>query len=184
MKSALLFLILLLVIPACHQESVETSGSPIAPRVSSEQLCSQDTGNALDFDGKRKPDLPTIEELVIQNCYTVRDAVDAWARESGGDYPRCLTDESPLGNTLIDFLPNGRLLINPFTEYRTEPGCGLAAWRGETRYIGFMVVDGEPKAYTITGCGGSGDMIITITKYPEPEDNEADGKVVMRARKL
>lgn len=91
-----------------------------------------------------------MEARVIDNCWQVRDAVEAWAAESGGFYPGNLSEKSPLGNTVFDLLPDGRLLENPYTGQRTEPMDGVSACPGQSGYM-VRCSEGENTGYAITG---------------------------------
>ena len=110
---------------------------------------------------KKEAELPTpvepsLEDLVIQNCYIVRDAAEAFAVQNGR-YPS-LVDE------FASLLPNGEMLENPFQGYRTEPIDGPASFPGETGYQ--VARDGSGNTgYGISGYGES-DIIITLSKQP------------------
>ena len=63
-----------------------------------------------------------LEDRVIENCLTVQAAVEVFAAENGGIYPSNVgAEETRLGNTVIDLLPGGQHLKNPYTSFRTEP---------------------------------------------------------------
>lgn len=178
----LLLLILLLAVPACRDDGGESPGSPVTPELALERHAMSSAESGLEIDRKAKPDVLTIEERVIENCYIVRDAVEAWARESGGSYPDTPWSKSPLGNTLYDLLPNSAPLMNPFTGHRVDPQVGVAAHAGESGYIG-VEVGSRIAGYFITGCGHEdGIVIVTITKLPDPENDESTGKDVLRAQ--
>ncbi len=107
---------------------------------------------------------PSLEDLVIANCYTVRAAVEAFAAENNGGYPLQTTHRTPSGNNLFDLLPGGVLLENPFTQIRTEPTDGLASLPGQTAYsavIGGLTAVG----YAISGFGAD-SLIIVLSKLP------------------
>ncbi len=94
------------------------------------------------------------EQQVIRNCWIVKAAVEAWAAESGSRIPACLASLSPLGNTLIDFLPEGHLMINPFMLLCDTPAPGPVHFPGSVGYwIRDVDHDGEPDAYYIEGQG-------------------------------
>jgi hypothetical protein len=92
-------------------------------------------------------------EKVIANCYTVRDAVEQFALDNGGVYPDDLADTDQSGNTVIDLLPEGRNLLNPYHLCYCEPQDGAADEAGETGYI--VVTDwwGNNVGYVISGWG-------------------------------
>jgi hypothetical protein len=76
----------------------------------------------------------SLENAVRENCEAVLSAAEAFVFENGGDWPLTLDEETPLGNTLIDFLPGGQYLENPFTHELTEPIHGRAVTPGRTGY--------------------------------------------------
>ncbi len=98
------------------------------------------------------------DDRVIQNCYLVQAAVEAFAADNNGVYANNGGSVNPLGKKLTDYLPGGRLLINPYSTARTEPNWGgLAATAGGTGYLsvdtnGDLVMDG----YNIDGITGDG----------------------------
>ena len=80
---------------------------------------------------------------------------------SGGLYPGDVdTDTTPGGDTLIDMLPNGQLLSNPFTRNSTEPINGTAASSGQIGYLPYLL-NGIRVGYTISGFGCEA-MVITL----------------------
>jgi hypothetical protein len=94
------------------------------------------------------------EQQVIRNAWIVKAAVEAWSAESGDRIPACLASLSPLGNTLIDFLPDGHLMINPFMLLCDTPASGPVHVPGS---VGYWILDvdhdGEPDVYYIQGQG-------------------------------
>jgi hypothetical protein len=99
--------------------------------------------------------LLTKERQVIENCLLVRDAAEAFAADNNGVYSNGLADYTPAGMTVIDYLPVGRLLVNPFTGYPTEPVVGVPAARGSTGYLALDIDgDGTMDGYKIDGLGG------------------------------
>ena len=81
-------------------------------------------------------DMFYLEDQTIANCYTVLEAVEAFASENNGVYPTDIgADTTPSGKTVTDLLPGGRLLVNPYTLAATEPTNGSAAVPGGTGYL-------------------------------------------------
>jgi hypothetical protein len=79
--------------------------------------------------------------LVRQNCAIVMAAAEAFAGDNNGIYAGNVgADINPMGKTVIDYLPEGRLLENPVILARTVPRDGAAAQWGETAYL---PVDGD-----------------------------------------
>jgi len=114
------------------------------------------------------------DDSVVQNCETVRDAVEVFASLNDGWYPGGLWDTTPGGDTVIDFLPSGTLLDNPYTGVPTEPTSGVAVLFGQTGYLVRRGPQERNAGYTITGYGWCGE-IVTIsvlhqgTTSPGPE---------------
>lgn len=95
---------------------------------------------------------------VVQNCQIVRDAVEDFASQNDGWYPSGFTDTTPGGDTVIDLLPSGTLLDNPYTGAATEPVSGTAAVLGQTGYTVRNDTQGRNAGYTITGYGWCGEI--------------------------
>ena len=91
------------------------------------------------------------EQIVLENAALVRAAADAFAAETGGRYPADVdSDTTPSGKTLIDLLPDGALLLNPFERQRLEPRNGLAQSRGA---IGYEQVEAVPGSMQMNAWG-------------------------------
>ncbi len=104
---------------------------------------------------------PSKDDLVIANCYTVQQAVEAFAAGNGGEYPVNIAVQPNLdGNTVLDLLPNGVYLTNPYTNVATEPTVGYGGWLGETAYS-VTLVGLVPLNYIITGWGET-DVIFQL----------------------
>jgi prepilin-type N-terminal cleavage/methylation domain-containing protein len=103
------------------------------------------------------------EARVKGNCHTVQLAAEDFAVQNDGVYAANTGDALPNGDTLIDLLPSGALLENPFTRADSEPIDGAAATVGQTGYI---VVDdngdGVNDGYAITGYGEH-EVVLTLT---------------------
>jgi hypothetical protein len=104
-----------------------------------------------------------LEDSVRANCLRVQVAAERFASLNNGVYAADVdADCTPEGQTITDLLPNGALLMNPFTRACTEPVNGSAANPGETGYVP-IVQNGINVGYTITGVGAeTGTVIITI----------------------
>ena len=102
---------------------------------------------------------PTFEDLVIANCYTVQAAIEAFAAENNGEYPSDLYDRSLAGNRLLDLLPGGTRLENPFTKKLTEPSdFKFPVYPGQT------VFRSASTGYLIVGFGKTNQVIISLEK--------------------
>lgn len=104
---------------------------------------------------------PPEEAIVVSNCRTVQFAAERFAALNNGIYPGGLSDTTPSGDTIIDLLPNGSLLENPFTRCRTEPVNCYAGNPGETGYS-VVVHHGCNTGYHISGAGRGGKNIVLI----------------------
>jgi type IV pilus assembly protein PilA len=102
------------------------------------------------------------EASVKSNCHTVQLASEDFAVQNNGVYAADLADVTPGGDTIIDLLPNGANLENPFTKAATEPVDAAAANPGESGYVVIQDGSGTNVGYTITGFGKDA-LIITLT---------------------
>ncbi len=91
-----------------------------------------------DVESPSAPPEPSIEELeakVIENCNTFRDALLEYKDDNEGYCPVDIHNEiNDLGLTVIDYLPDGQLMENPFTGELTEPVYGSAIDPGQIGY--------------------------------------------------
>ena len=92
--------------------------------------CRDDNNPVVSFDK------PTPEEITLQNCHIAQEAADAFAEENNGEYAKSLADTSLAGHTLIDLLPGGEYLVNPYTGLKTEPQHPV--WPPELGEIQYM----------------------------------------------
>lgn len=179
-------ILLSLIASACTEKISETlvgSGSPVAqPGQTIDQkgfdsvgmfaVCpveeSEENEMALLRPGRRHL---TNDELVIRNCFLVRDAAEAWAAESGGDYPGDPESRNLSGHTLIDFLPGGMHLVNPYDGSKSQPM--YLAWGnpGEVDYLSFdddrCNPSCDPNGYMITGFGEFGEVFQVTHGWPD-----------------
>ena len=118
-------------------------------------------------------ELSNIKELewrFITNCLIFMEASERFASLNGGIYPSDTSlDTTPEGFTLIDLLPGGRRLFNPFTNLDEEPTDGAAATPGDTGYVP-IVIGGYNAGYVITGCGRVAAVTIFCRAY-SPNEN-------------
>ena len=107
----------------------------------------------------------TTEEIWISiNCRTLQNAVEAFANANDGAYPDDVDmDETTTGETVIDLLPGGRRLKNPFTGMASEPVNGHAANPGQIGYMALGDGRGNNTSYRITGWGQD-SLLVEITK--------------------
>jgi hypothetical protein len=63
-----------------------------------------------------------IETLIIEDCLALQGAVEAWCNDySENEYPCSDLDVNDIGNTVIDYLPDGQYMRNRFTGAPAEP---------------------------------------------------------------
>ncbi len=103
------------------------------------------------------------EASVRKNAHVVRLAAEDFAVQNNGVYPATTGSALPTGETLIDLLPNGLLLTNPFSNVPDSPINGVAANTGVVAYQGVDINgDGSMDGYSITGFGATA-LIVTYT---------------------
>jgi hypothetical protein len=136
----------LLVLALCYAGCSEDSDTPISPP--------QDTVT-----------LYTKDDTVIANAYIVRDAAEAFAAANNGLYPRLTTEKTLDGQTLIDLLPEGKLLLNPYWGVMDSPMDGFSEVPGQVGYIIYSSI--EPYGYKIDAVGADGvTRLIVLDKDP------------------
>jgi prepilin-type N-terminal cleavage/methylation domain-containing protein len=103
------------------------------------------------------------EASVKYNSHTVQLAAEDFAMMNRGVYPMDHdTHTTPDGLRMLDLLPGGEPLENPFTRERTEPvTAAQAANEGEIAYSP-IIQGGVGVGYMITGAGRAGVIVITL----------------------
>lgn len=89
----------LLHLSACDR----TEPSPLAPAVSA------------------KAQLEDPDQLTLENATTVAEALQAWSAGNHYVVPTHLADMNWWSQTVLEYLPEHRLITNPFTGLRSEP---------------------------------------------------------------
>jgi type IV pilus assembly protein PilA len=104
------------------------------------------------------------EAAVKSNCHTIQLAAEDFAVQNDGVYAGTVAEALPsTGQSIVDMLPGGALLENPFTKAATEPVDGAAATAGQSGYVP-VAASGVNIGYSITGCGkDDGNVVITLT---------------------
>jgi len=92
------------------------------------------------------------EAAVKENCHTIQLAAEDFAVRNDGVYSAGAADVVITGQTIVDLLPGGALLTNPFSKAATEPHFAAAALPGETGYVA-IVQNGINVGYQIDGVG-------------------------------
>jgi len=105
------------------------------------------------------------EASVKSNCHTLQLAAEDFAVQNDGVYAEDNTTALPSTDVIVDLLPGGALMENPFTKAATEPAIwGAAATNpGEVAYDPVQV-NGVNVGYSITGVGKTANTtVITLT---------------------
>ena len=103
------------------------------------------------------------EAELKNNCEAVQFAAENFAVQNSGVYPKSVNDALPYGVTIINLLPDARLLENPFTKVADSP-INLNGERSLTRgQVGYKSLDkngdGVVDGYEITGFGKDAQII-------------------------
>ena len=126
---------------------------------------------------------PTTEELetkVIENCRTLEAALEEFASYNDEHCPVDIySDTNDLGLTVIDYLPGGELMENPFTGERTEPVDTVAAEPGQTGYYLKSPLYLYRALYSISGFGES-DIIMELSNAEELEQKVIENCFIVR----
>ena len=101
---------------------------------------------------------------VKENCYIVQLAAEDFAARNNGYYSTGPDDTTPDGECLIDLLPEGKYLINPFTQEMAEPSLwnerSLKQGPGVISYTP-VIKNGRCVGYEIRGYDHHGERFIT-----------------------
>jgi hypothetical protein len=141
------------------------------------------TGFGADGELIRLSNLPHdifyFEEQTIANCYTVLDAVEAFAADNNGIYPSNVDVHiNALGKTVLDYL--GGLLVNPYTLLAQEPVNGVAAFPGQTGYSP-IIGGSRPVGCWITGYGRYSPLIAVAPLSREDQSVKSSAYDVWKA---
>ena len=127
--------------------------------------CKDNSGDPISVEPPIDETPLTKDDSVMANAYLVRDAAETWAALNGGVYARDTREELADGRSIEDLLPNGELLMNPYTHVRDCPAPFSAYRVGEVGYDFFRAV--SPYGYKINGVGAElGTDIIVL--YVDP----------------
>jgi hypothetical protein len=106
-------------------------------------------GETQDFILTNVPDHSVhlaLEAQTIANCRLVRAAAIGFAAENAGEYAVLESSTNLAGKTLMDYLPGGQKLVNPYTGVAKEPSIwydgvnpiiAKPVFMGEIRYIAY-----------------------------------------------
>jgi hypothetical protein len=99
------------------------------------------------------PPVLTTDELVIADCYALRDALEAFAAENDNFYP-----DGWHGNDLVPFLPGGVRLTNRYTGLANGPVLYDPQWPGEIGVVLYSEGYDPPTGFRIVGRGRYGEL--------------------------
>ncbi len=113
--------------------------------------CKDNSGDPISVEPPIDETPLTKDDSVMANAYLVRGAAETWAALNGGVYARDTREELPDGRSIEDLLPNGELLMNPYTQQRDSP-TPFSAYR--VGYVGYEVFrSASPYGYRVNGVG-------------------------------
>jgi len=101
------------------------------------------------------------EASTKSNCHTVQLAAEDFAVQNNGVYATDVDADqtpAPASQTIVNMLPSGLRLENPFTKAVTEPVNGAAATPGQCGYVP-IIQAGVNVGYTINGWGKLAEVI-------------------------
>jgi hypothetical protein len=102
-----------------------------------------------------EPPALTTDEMIIADCYAVRDAMEAYAAANGGEF---FSPSSPRSG-FTAFLPGRTDLPNRYTGRATVPVFNAPYWPGEIGVIVFTDENFDQVGYRIVGRGRHGELI-------------------------
>lgn len=108
-----------------------------------------------DSSNTVNPPAPTTDELIIADCYIVRDAMEAYAAANGGEF----FDPDNPRSEFTAFLPGDTDLPNRYTGRATVPVFNLAQWPGEIGVVVFSDENFDQVGYRVIGRGRNGELI-------------------------
>ena len=128
----------------------------------------------LENTGAIDPHAVTYHDSLIANADATVAAAEEFARQAG----RCPSDVggdvAPGGLTMVDFLPNGELLMNPSFNVQDSPVDGTAGAPGQVGYIAMdRNGDGTSDGYLVDAVGNDGVTTVMIRTRESPEDENA-----------
>lgn len=97
---------------------------------------------------------------VKHNCHTVQLVAEDFSVRNDGTYPSSTADTTPDGRSIVDLLPGGQRLENPWSGARSEPVDGQAAATGQTGYRP-VVQGGATVGYIVDGYGRN-SLVLTV----------------------
>ncbi|MFH1845755.1 MAG: hypothetical protein ABIF77_21440, partial [bacterium] len=101
------------------------------------------------------------EASVRSNAHTTQLAAEDFSVQNLGVYAATTATALPSGDTIIDLLPGGAQLRNPFSGLADSPAAGAAGAAGQCGYTSVDPnLDGVPDGYAIDGLGEDGVTVI------------------------
>ncbi len=122
------------------------------------------SGEVISLRRNYADNILVLEQQVIDECYTLQTAVEAFAADNNGAYPADVwTATNSAGRTVLDYLPGGALLKNAFTQANTEPAAWIARNPGEIGYSPIYQMM-APTGYHITGWGNV-TLVVVLSNF-------------------
>jgi hypothetical protein len=124
-----------------------------------------------------------MHDVMWANVRLVVDAANRFAAANNGEYPADVSGTPNLeGKTLVDLLPNGEWLLNPFMSMQDQPVDGAAAAPGHIGYTPIdHVGDGTYTAFIMDAMGCQGFVILTVLPYSWNEEYVFHDALSLRA---
>ena len=99
-------------------------------------------------------------------AHRLERAVQDYARDNDGIFPGDLDGPNIAGKSLLEYLPSGRMLINAFTNIRTEPSSDFADYSGAIGY-NVYIAGSINVGYVISAMGRDSDEILILAFEPD-----------------
>jgi len=126
--------------------------------------CKDTTGDPVSATPPADETPLTKDDSVAVNCQTTFDALVAYTLLNNGVVPDGMDTELPDGRTVVDFLPDGRLMVNPYSGLRTVPIHVRGALPGETGY------ETDGTRFWVNGVGETAALDLIMLEY-DPGQN-------------
>ena len=138
----------------------------------------------LESLGNVPSDIRDDHDATIANALLVMDAAKRYAAANDGEFPSDVNASTNNdGNTLVDLLPDGALLLNPITDQQDNPVDGSTFGDGSIGYTPRDVAgEGIQSSFLIDASGCGFDIILTLVPRTEFEERvNADARTLRAA---
>jgi hypothetical protein len=112
-------------------------------------------------------DVRYAHDVTVANAYLVMDAALRFAGNNDDIFSTDFAgDTDPNNRTLQDYLPNGRLLLNPYMSAEVEPQDGLSIYfHGSVGYLGSSFSGSSIEFFTIEAYDCDGATMLTLMPF-------------------